>query len=129
MKLTESEAYYAGVQAFIDGKPVGANPFQKWSVQSQDWHSGYHTRRMESKLNDYRLMDITNDEQKFVEPAAVEPKHTPHYYYGYGARMQYLDYGVKCTMPPENSEGYQDWVRGYHDATKAWHKANIEGRP
>lgn len=128
MKLAESEAYYAGVQAFKDGKNVGSNPYAKWSIQSKDWLSGYHTRRMEQSINDYRLMDITNDEAKFQRDVTVpNTKRSPHYYYGYGARWQNLDHGHPYTIPHSEDVGYADWIHGFHDATKAW-KEEKEGK-
>lgn len=121
MKLDELDPYYEGVMAFRDGFPVSSNPYPSVRSEAHKWYEGYHTRRMEQALNDYRQIDVTNDEARFrmesLTPAA--PQRPPEYYYGYYARMQYLEHGVKCIAPMDKDQINQ-WTKGYYDANRDW---------
>lgn len=121
MKFDEIDPYYEGVIAFRDGFPVSSNPYPSGRPESQAWYEGYHTQRMEKALEEYRKVDITNDEARFTMDSLhpPEPARSPHYHYGYYARMQFLQHGVRCVMP-EEKEYLNQWTRGYYDANRDW---------
>lgn len=121
MNIEDIDPYYEGVHAFQDGYPVSCNPYKDDRVKSQKWYEGYHTRRMEQALNDYRLADITNDEARFRMESLTppEPILPPEYHHGYYARMQYLEYGVKC-IAPTGKEQLSQWAKGYYAANRDW---------
>ena len=121
MKLDEIDPYYEGIIAFRDGFPVSKNPYPSGRPEAQKWYEGYHTRRMEKALEEYRNVDITNDESRFRMESLnpTEPIRSAHYHYGYYARMQFLQHGVRCIMPEEKEYSTQ-WTRGYYDANRDW---------